>query len=191
MSQTSPRHAQMISSRCLQVVPWGSPSDPHVVPMVCHDLVNRPIRWSLLFILGLVYWSCFQSQIQRNIVLCYSSHDLPYHRMHTRTNLEYKTIHCEMSSFSHYNPPKVLFSKRQQFNSDDAWWKGGCLAWTIVLSSFMVSFLQDGFRFLFPLSGWWQLHTSVSVKICCCHTVFQSISISLLVSASEASVIFQ
>ena len=24
---------------------------------------------------------------------------------------------------------------------------GGCLAWTIVASSFMVSFLQDGFRF--------------------------------------------
>ena len=31
---------------------------------------------------------------------------------------------------------------------------GGCLAWTIVAASFMVSFLQDGFRFvmIFPLS---------------------------------------
>ena len=33
---------------------------------------------------------------------------------------------------------------------------GGCLAWTIVASSFMVSFLQDGFRFLnfFFLDDW-------------------------------------
>ena len=35
-------------------------------------LVNHPIRWSLLFIFGFLYWSYFLSQIQRNIVLCYA-----------------------------------------------------------------------------------------------------------------------
>ena len=61
-----------------------------------------------------------------------------------------KWIHCEISNFCRCIPPKVQFSTilPKPMMMSDGKPDGGCLAWTIVASSFMVSFLQDGFRFL-------------------------------------------
>ena len=55
---------------------------------------------------------------------------------------------------------------------------GGCLAWTIVASSFMVSFLQDGFRF-FNMS---HLREFLSVALSCMLRMFHKISTALLFS---------
>ena len=43
----------------------------HNLFVFAHSLVNRPTRWSLLFILGFWYWSSYPRYKEISIVLCY------------------------------------------------------------------------------------------------------------------------
>ena len=65
-----------------------------------------------------------------------------------------QTVHQPSETLKNENNSKQIIEETSSHLD------GGCLAWTIVAASFMVSFLQDGFRDSFGLllptvTQWW------------------------------------